>query len=135
MIITHSHVIDTLLHACPSFRPTVEAFQDEYRDLPRDRLPHYMLMGDIAIACSKRLSEGHESDLEPLFALLEKWIKDGDKYVRDMAITGLIEDLQNENLHTGTRPEDFVRLLHPETAVYWAKVNRFWSHGEIISRN
>lgn len=135
MIITQSHVVSTLRESCPSFQPTVAAFQARYHDTPEDSLPHYMLMGDLVIECSKRLSEGHEKDLEPLFELLEKWITDGDKYVQEMAIIGFIEDLQNANLHTGTQPGDFERFLHPKSEIYWTKVNRFWSHGELITKD
>lgn len=133
MIITQSNVLDTIAASCASFRPAVEAFQTEYQDMPNHILPIYMLMGDLVLECSKQLREGPDNEIKKLFELVELWINDGDKYVRELAIVGFIEDMQNSNLHVDTRPEDFERFLGPASAIFWNKVNRFWSHREPIT--
>lgn len=132
MIITQFNLIDTLLVECPAFRPEIEAFVTRYDPPPAEGLPHYMLMGDFVEACSERLQQGRDDEIAGLFKQVERWIEQGDKYVSDLAVIGFIEDMQNGNIHNGTKPEEFIRFLGPRSRRYWDKVNRFWSHGEII---
>lgn len=53
--------------------------------------------------------------------------------MREAATVGLLEDLQNENLHVSTAAKDFEAFLQPESLKWWGEVERFWNRGEIIS--
>ena len=46
---------------------------------------------------------------------------------------GLLEDLQNTNLHTETEFEQFRPWLLPESAKWWDKLHGFWEGGESLS--
>ena len=48
------------------------------------------------------------------------------------ATVGLLEDLQNTNLHKSTEPEQFRLYLLPESAKWWDKLHRFWEHGNLL---
>jgi hypothetical protein len=65
-------------------------------------------------------------------ATLERWIVDGDEDVRKAAIVGLIEDVQNANLHRTTSPEQFAHFLYPTSLTWWDKVNKFWAEGQLL---
>jgi hypothetical protein len=71
--------------------------------------------------------------LSRVFAVVERWHVEGDSYVREAATIGLLEDLQNENLHSSTVPKDFEVFLGPESLKWWRKVERLWAEGEIVS--
>lgn len=135
MIITRFNVVDNLWANCPSFRPVIAAFRAEYAGLAEDKLPIYILMGDLVRGCSTHLQAGKKREIAGIFTLIERWIAEGDKYVHDMAIVGFIEDLQNANLHDGTQPEDFKEFLGPLSVRAWQKVDRFWSKSEPILRD
>lgn len=104
-------------------------FTDEWSNEPED-LPHYLLISDVVRKCSKMLAEGEKHNVDRVFEVVERWLVEGDPYVREAATVGFIEDLQNVNLHDGTEPRDFIQFLGPESSYWWTKVERFWSHGE-----
>ena len=68
-----------------------------------------------------------------VFGVLERLIIEGDSYVREAAIVGLIEDLQNTNLHSGTTPEQYLPFLLPKTNHWWKKVEAFWAEGRLLT--
>lgn len=133
-ILTQSTMMEPMLEAYPEFRPTWEAFRQEF-PVPIEENPTYILLGELACDCSALLREGRTDTLKAIFAVLERWITHGDRYCSDAAVVGLIEDLQNTNLHDGTSPEDYLPLLHPRSRREWDKVNDFWSKGKIITRD
>jgi len=59
--------------------------------------------------------------------------KTGNSYVAEAATVGLLEDLQNVNLHKETEPEQFRPWLLPESAKWWDKLYGFWERGEALS--
>ena len=134
MILTRTTMIAPLLDAHPALDAPWQAFRDEWEHLPPEEYPLYLFMGDLVGACSALLRRGDEAAVQAIFDVLETWLTQGDKYVTDCAIVGFIEDMQNTNLHgSGTRPDQFRRFLGPQGRIFWRKVDRFWSHGEIIT--
>ena len=131
-MIDRETMFEPLLEAQPGIRGLWEALVAEWPDLPASERPNYMLLGDIAIECSKMLADGRESDVAAVFAVAERWIVEGDEYVKNAAIVGFLEDAQNENLHRGTKPADFIRFLGPESLFWWKKVDGFWNRRELI---
>ena len=131
---TKDDVIESLMVACPTFSPVVDACLEFYKSSPGGEVPHYMLMGELVIECSKRMREGTCTEFRELFDLLEDWIENGDEFVVTLAVTGFIEDLQNSNLHEGSNPQDFKSYLKPKSSAYWEKVDRFWNNRELITK-
>ena len=95
--------------------------------------PYYIALSILARHLIATLDRGETTRFSAVFDVVERWHVEGDKYVRDAATVGLLEDLQNTNLHTRTQPSDFEPWLRPVSRKFWDKVNRFWSHGEIIT--
>src|SRR5262245_24425106 len=94
-----------ILEACPSFRPAWEEFVEEWRSEPER--PVYLALGSLARHLIAAMSAKDVSTLSRTFAVVERWLLEGDKYVREAATVGLLEDLQNSNLHETTSPNDF----------------------------
>ena len=73
--------------------------------------------------------------LSPNSAIQSQWLartdlfKEGDSYVKEAATTGLIEDLQNENLVGEGISKRIESYLLPESKSSWNKVNKFWESG------
>ena len=122
--------MEPVLEACPTFRPTWDAFVEEWRSEPT--LPHYLALADLARHLISALAARDLETLTRVFAVVERWHLEGDQYVREAATVGLLEDLQNESLHTSTSPAEFEPFLLPTSLEFWRKVERFWAKGEII---
>ncbi len=78
------------------------------------------------------LSSGKTDEIRSIFSVVEQLILEGDPYVREAAIIGLLEDLQNGNLHQTTQPKDFIPFLPPESRFWWEKVDTFSKTGALI---
>jgi hypothetical protein len=80
------------------------------------------------------LERGDTAGLAAAFGAIERLHLEGEQYVREAATVGLLEDLQNLNLHkNGTAPEQFRPYLGAESVRWWDKLYRFWQHGELLT--
>lgn len=132
-MIAKDDMMGVLLDVCPSFAPQWEAFQDEWREAADD-LPLYLVLADFARHLIGLLERGETAGLPALFAAVERLHVEGEHCVREAATVGLLEALQNHNLHkNGTDPEQFRPYLGSDSARWWDKLYRFWEHGELLT--
>jgi len=115
-----------ILEVCPSFQLTWDEFVDEWKDEP-DGLPQYVALSELAGYVIGMLEKNESDGVKAIFGVAERWHLDGDPYIREAATVGFLEDIQNTGLHKGrTTPDDFVKILLPETKFWWSKVEEFW---------
>ena len=96
-------------------------------------LPEYLALSDLARHLITMLERNETEGLRAVFRVVEDWHLEGEHYVKEAATVGLLEDLQNTNLHEGnTCPEYFIEFLLPETRFWWFKVVDFWEKGILI---
>ena len=130
-MIERNDMFTRLLEVCPSFRPTWEEFVAEWKDEPD--LPGYLALSDLARHLIAMLERDDTEGLRAVFRVVEEWHLEGEPYVKKAATIGLLEDLQNTNLHKDkTLPDDFIKFLLPETKFWWFKVVDFWEKGTLI---
>ena len=129
-VITKTDMIDSMLVACPSFRPAWDDFVTEWST--EDDKPLYLALSSLARRLLDLLATRQESELSQAFAVVERWHVEGDAYVREAATIGVLENLQNENIHTSTSPEEIVPFLRPESLKWWRKVEAFSANGTPI---
>lgn len=118
-------MFDVLLEVDPTFQPVWDAFADKWRD--QTELPLYLALGDLARHVIGKLEGGQVRELQHIFAVVERWLADGDELVREATTIGLLEDLQNRNLHKTTSPDQLKQWLGLRSAAQWIEVERFWS--------
>lgn len=127
-VITAETMFESLLAADPSFRDTFVAVLEEYRD--EDSPMRYLALADLARHLISQLERGETFRFDAVFDVVERWHIEGDSYVREAATVGLLEDLQNTNLHKGaTNPDQFIPWLRPVSLDWWRKVDEFWTNG------
>lgn len=119
-----------LLEIEPAFQPTWDAFVADWRE--ETELPLYLALSELARYLIGRLEANETETFDAVFALVERWHLEGDEYVREAAAVGLLEDLQNTNLHNRTRPAAFLRWLRPESRRWWDKIDAFWRMGTLL---
>jgi len=130
-LIRPPEMLPLLVEACPSFAPQWEQFLTEWAD--ETEKPYYLALADLARHLSLLLASGNDQVLRRVFTVLERLIVEGDSYVSEAAIVGLLEDLQNTNLHSGTTPEQYLPFLLPKSKRWWAKVEAFWAEGKLLT--
>jgi hypothetical protein len=118
-------MIETLLAASPSFADEWEAFRREWAD-EADDLPLYLALSAFARHVVALLESDDTDQLGHVFDAIELLHIQGDGYVREAATVGLLEDLQNTNLHRSTHPDQLRPFLRPESARWWDRLDRFW---------
>lgn len=120
-----------MLQACPSFEGKWHEFLEYWKEEPEP--PLYLALSDLARHLISMLARRDVSSFPRVFDVVERWHVEGDPYVKEAAIVGLLEDLQNTNLHDGTAPEQFRPYLLPVSAKWWEKLYGFWERGEILT--
>lgn len=125
-------MIPLLVEASPGFAEEWAEFLAEWADEPS--LPYYIALGDFARHMCGLMAAGDEKALKRIFVVIERLHIEGSAYVKEAAMVGLLEDLQNTNIHLpSTSPEKIERFLHPDSARWWEKVRAFWEEGKIIT--
>jgi hypothetical protein len=130
-MIDRANMMELIIVACPGFAPTFDTFLAEWAD--ETELPYYLALGDFSEYLIKLLENDERNELSAAFKIVEQLHVDGDKYVCEAATIGILENLQNSNLHKRTEPDQFVEFLRPVALKYWHKVMDFWKNGKIIT--
>ena len=124
-------MMESIIVACPGFAPTFDAFLAEWAD--ETELPYYLALGDFSRYLIQLLANDERDELTMAFKMLERLHVDGNKYVREAATIGILENLQNSNLHERTEPDQFLKFLGPVSLKFWHKVTDFWENGTILT--
>jgi hypothetical protein len=96
--------------------------------------PLYLATAELAHHLIEMLRRGEAEELRQVFALVERLLIEGDEQARNLVCVGLLEDIQNGNLHMDglkygpTQPEDFRPYLHARSLECWEYLYRFWSN-------
>ena len=124
-MLARDDMMGVILDACPSFAPQWRAFLDEWRE--ETEVPLYLALGDLARHLIELVERGETGELPAAFRVVERWHTEGDEYVRTAATVGLLEGLQNLNLHEhGTDPAQFRAMLGPESRRCWDELAADW---------
>lgn len=127
MDIEKEHIEEFLTKSCPSFVNTT-GFR-EWREESADAEPLYYSLAGYFVRHLTSLNALKQYDEFPgVFAMIEELHLRGDRYVCCWATVGILEDVQNGNLHPpGSEPDDFIRHLQPVSKWWWDELNLFWN--------
>ena len=116
-----------LLRACPSFEGSPDRLE-YHKDFDEEAEAQVYLLAGVFVRHLTALNgAGRREEFPAVFDVIEELHIRGDKYVRDLASIGFLEDLQNTNLHpANSRPEDFIPYLRPASRWWWEEVELFW---------
>ncbi len=118
-----ANMLEAMRLVDPSFPSQSDKFPDEREE------PLYFALSELALHLIRNLEAGDTNRFNAIFDVVERWIVEGNSNVREAAIVGLLEDLQNKNLHHTTSPKNFKSWLRPQSGVWWAKLDAFWTNG------
>ncbi|MFD3321701.1 DUF7674 family protein [Alteromonas macleodii] len=120
-----------ILQVAEGFKPIWNEFLDEWSN--EDEFPVYLALSDLARYVSTLVEKSDVEELRDIFSVVEQWHLEGDKFVKEAATVGLLEDLQNTNVVGVGVPQKIEPFLLPQTKLWWQKVSLFWSEGKVIS--
>jgi hypothetical protein len=127
-LLTAAELFELFRSACPSFVQEDDALLADWRGEP---VPGYARASALARHLVELASSGQMASVEPVLALVERAIEEGDPYTSELAVIGVLEDTQNVALYTegGVRLVDLRRFLGPKSMEAWDLLMRDW-HGE-----
>lgn len=128
MVITSEQVMPLLLVACPSFSERWEkhcAFYDDENLL-------YVDLREFACHLIELYQTNEIGEFPAVFQTIEALHLEGDDFVREASVIGILEAIQNVAGNSGLDPELFVPYLRPESVNWWQQLNDFWN-GKIPS--
>ena len=120
-----------ILQVAEGFKPIWNEFLDEWSN--EDEFPVYLALSDLARYVSTLVEKSDGEELRDIFSVVERWHLEGDKFVKETATVGLLEDLQNTNVVGVGVPQKIEPFLLPQTKLWWQKVSLFWSEGRVIN--
>ena len=130
-MITKAEMLPLLLEASPSFGAKWGEFLGGWRG--QSDPPLYNALGDFARHVVGLLEIHNEPDLTKVFAVVERLHIEGDHFVKEAVTVGLLENLQNLNMHKSTTPVQFAPYLGTESRRWWKRVNDFWEEGKLLA--
>ena len=127
--IERDRMFEPMLEADPSFAPRWNAFLAYWAD--QREPPLYGALNDLAGHLIEQARCNNTAAFPAVFDVVEAWCVRGDAYVREAAVMGLLEGLQNrilndteDGLATPTLL-DFEAWLKPASRQGWDGLNAF----------
>lgn len=129
-MIQRHNVMGLLLEVCTSFK---EKWKEHLQD-SLDRREEYTILytdfSEFARHLAELVKDNNFEEFQDIFDKVEYLLQDGDPFVQEAIVVGLLEDFQNGLLRDGCNFNIIEKYLKPETKKYWIKVIKFWN-GEI----
>lgn len=125
-MISKSELMAKVLDACPSFN-------DEWQELVLDwedegEPPIYISLARFARHLVSLLEAADKTALRSAFSIIEELQVTGAEEVKEAATIGILENLQNTNIHNTTTPVEFEKYLGKESRTLWDRLNQFWDN-------
>ncbi len=87
----------------------------------------YSGIDTISVELISALESGQTENFRWLFALIEKYLRDGDQEVQELISYGLIDHMQEGLIRKERKLSAFDTWLRPETKVVWQNMIDVWS--------
>ncbi len=116
--ITRDRFMPMLVSACPSFAQKWEAYQ---ANVPWGRELVYLDISAFARHVCDLVESGSLHEFPVVFTAVERFITEGEPYVREAAVVGVLEDLRDVD------EEHLLPYFGPATAKWWREMKEFWA--------
>ena len=117
-------MLPLLIKACPSFLST---WQEMEKERGQEEPLVYVELGSFARHLVELYLQGQTTEFAEVFDVVERFHFEGNDYVQNAAVIGLLEDVQNIAGNRKIDREVFVPYLRPMSVAWWQSLNRFWS--------
>jgi hypothetical protein len=123
--VTEAEIMPRLVEEFPGFRPRWEKHLSFWKGEPAGG---YNDVSEFAQFVVKDLySSGKSEEVQRVFDLMEQWLVNGNKKVRDLVVIGFLEDVQNIASWQSFGRSVFIRFLGPRSSDAWNEIERVWA--------
>jgi hypothetical protein len=119
-----AEVVPAFLAICGTIGPAWQEYLESW-GTAADR-GHFNDAGVIAHHLVDRYERGDLSEFPAAFALLERCLVEGDDQAKELAVTGIIEDIQNIASHRPFGAVIFEPWLQPLSRAAWEDLAESW---------
>jgi hypothetical protein len=112
----YDEVSERLLNEMPEFQPGESDPDSPY--ITAGRFAHFLL---------EMYRQENMDALSRGLSFIERLYESDDRQVRELAVIGYLEGLQNVWSNRGTDPESIFPLLGENSRQWWIELNEFWS--------
>lgn len=126
LMVQRENVMELFINLCPSF----EGKWKEHLEDIWDRDSETILYTDLSVF-ARHLTEltinNNFREFNDIFDEIERLIQEGDSFVSEAIVVGLLEDFQNGLLRNGYELNMMEKYLKPDTKKYWIALIKFWN--------
>jgi hypothetical protein len=122
-VIQKDEMIPMLLAACPGFRPRWDEHVASWKGEPAGL---YIQIGEFVAYLLDAYEQGQTDCVRAAFDMLERFLIEGDAETKELAVIGLVEDVQNASSWRPFGAKAFLPFLGPHSQMGWAAVERMW---------
>ncbi|UYV14977.1 hypothetical protein [Porphyrobacter sp. ULC335] len=129
-MITRDDIMGLVRALDPRFEEVAKVFLEQWAEDPTaeiDGLPHYLYFAEIADIIGSDFAAGVEFKHRSTFQLIDRLIVEGEHYVSEAAVVGLLEDIQNALKRRRIPLHRAHALLPSESRYQWDDLVRFWT--------
>lgn len=125
-MIEKQQIFPMLLQACPSYLNRYKAYIEQNYEIEEEKLL-YVDIGNFTAYMIECYAKRKTDEFDEAFDAIEHMLVQGDSYVQDFAVVGILETLQNQLLDKEIELNEFEPLLQPESKAAWRHLIDFWN--------
>jgi hypothetical protein len=120
-MITKNQMMQLLIEASPSFAKKWKEMDDDFfEDLV------YLQLAEFGRHVVELQLSNSTEEFPPIFTVIERFQEEGDEYVKETAVMGILEAIQNQALDKNVELKTFEPYLLPISKENWSKLIQFW---------
>lgn len=124
--ITKAEVVPLLLRACPAAQPKWDEHLAQWQGEDAGAFNDVSVFAHHMVDSHLR---GDMSECPALFATIEHIVENGDLEAKELAMFGVLEDIQTLSANQGLEFHSFARWLGPNSRTAWAHIEALWRAG------
>jgi hypothetical protein len=122
---TEADVMPRLVAEFPGFRARWEKYLESWEGKPAGNYNDIAQFANFVVR--DLFLNGKTDEVQRAFDLMEYWLKDGSKSLRELIVIGFFEEVQNLALGQGLALDSFVPFLGPKSREAWDELERSWA--------
>jgi len=126
MSITKKDVLPWLMEKAPGFEESWRKHLEWWGEKERG---DFNDIAEFAQYVVDSYASGKTSELPGVFASVEQVLEDGDASAKELAVIGVLEDIQTIASHQPFGANAFVRWLGPLSREAWTEIDKLWRAG------
>ena len=122
---TEAEIMPRLVEEFPGFRSRWEKHLELWKGEPAGGYNDISQFAHFVV--EELYPSGQTEEVQRVFDLMEQWLVNGNKKVRDIVVIGFLEDLQNIASWQPFGRAVFIPFLRPQSRDAWNEIERVWA--------